>query len=147
MENKYFEIISRAIYVNKLHKRAIESQILDMKLSQGEHRILMYISRMEHCPSQKSLADAHCITPAAVTQILSSLEKKGLVVRHSSRDSRVNEIAITDKGRAIVAETKERFFNIDKEMFLGFSDIEMQEYYSFLKRLEENLDSLLGGRE
>ena len=118
-----------------------------MKLSQGEHRILMYISKMEHCPSQKSLAEAHCITPAAVTQILSSLEGKELVVRHSSRDTRVNEIVITDKGRAIVEETKERFLNIDKAMFSGFNDIEMEEYYSFLKRLEENLDSVLGGKE
>ena len=145
MENKYFEIISRAIYVNKLHKRAIESQISDMKLSQGEHRILMHISKMEHCPSQKSLAEAHCITPAAVTQILSSLEQKGLVVRHSSRDTRINEIEITDRGRTIVEETKERFFKIDKDMFSGFTDDELDEYYSFLNRLEYNLDKALGG--
>ncbi len=145
MDNRYFEIISRAIYVNKLHKRAIESQVLDMELSQGEHRILMHIYKEERCRSQKSLAEAHRITPAAVTQILTSLEEKGLIERRASRDCRFNEIIITNRGQSVVKETRTRFSDIDKEMFRGFTEKELSMYFDFLLRLENNLKTINGG--
>ena len=118
-----------------------------MQLSQGEHRILMYISNQKRCPSQKSLAQAHCITSAAVTQILSSLEEKGLIKRHASKDTRYNEIIITENGKRIVEETHQRFLDIDKKTFHGFSKEELNSYYGFLIKLEENLKTILGGNE
>jgi DNA-binding MarR family transcriptional regulator len=59
--------------------------------------------------SLKDLADAESITPPSMTRISTCLEDRGLVVRTAdAADRRVARLAITDAGRLLLEQTRER---------------------------------------
>ena len=88
-------------------------------------------------------AEAMGISPAAVTTTLKRLEKEGYISRAiTDEDNRRNEIRITDKGLSKVAESRVIFESVDKAMFEGFTEEEMETLLSFMERIEHNLDAV-----
>ena len=99
----------------------------------------MQLARCEKLPSQKELADYLDITPAAVTGALKKIEQDGYVERTLGQDNRYNELKITEKGRALVAKTRKLFSETYSLMFDGFSEEELDNYISYLGRLQTNI--------
>lgn len=59
--------------------------------------------------SLKDLAEAENITPPSMTRISTHLEEAGLVARaHDPADRRIARLAITEAGRAALAESRSR---------------------------------------
>jgi len=141
--NEHFPIVSKTIGVARLHKRAIEGAIDYMGINRSQHQILMALSHSGKINSQKEFAERIGVTPAAITQLLSSLEAEGLIERRQARDSRYNEILITERGRRIVESSKERFNFVDNAMFEGFSEEDKESFFAYLCRLEDNLKAFL----
>ena len=77
---------------------------------------------------------------AAVTTTLKRLEKEGYIARSTTdEDNRKNEIRITEAGRAAVDQSRALFYAVDKNMFKGMSEEELEAFTKVLERMRENL--------
>lgn len=72
--------------------------------ARGQGRILMILAEQEQI-SQRQLQEMLRIQPGSMSEILSKLERKGLLTRERGEDRRGNLLRITDAGRAAVTET------------------------------------------
>ena len=138
-DTKLRRAVEMMIRTGRMHKSLIESRARELGIHRTQHRILMLLARCEKLPSQKELAEHLDITPAAVTGALKKIEHDGYVERTLGHDNRYMELRITDKGRALVQETKRLFSEADASIFEGFSDEELDLYISSLEKLESNI--------
>ena len=128
------------IRVSHMHHAAIEGRIMKLGFHHSQHRMLMHLARYEHIPSQKELAEAMGITPAAVTTTLKRLEKEGYITRTvTDEDNRRNEIRITDAGLTAINESRALFDSVDHRMFNGISEEELKAFTATLERMRDNL--------
>ena len=141
MENTK-QLVHEFIAASKLHHRAIENAVRGMKIHHSGHRLLVHLSRCDVMPSQKEIAARFDISPAAVANNLKKLEKDGYIARKTDDgDTRCNRIAITEKGKAILDETKTLFEGVDEKMLEGLSQDERALLFSCLSRMKKNLTS------
>ena len=127
------------IRTDRMHKCMIDNRVRDIGIHRTQHRILMHLARHGKLPSQKELAERLDITPAAVTGALKKIEQDGYIERTLGHDTRFNEIKITEKGKAMVALTREMFSSADRAMFEGFTEEELDTYISCLEKLQANI--------
>ncbi len=139
------DAVHRYICVSHLHHSAIEGRVSRLGFHHSQHRTLMHLARYEHIPSQKELANAMGISPAAVTATLKRLEGDGYIARTiTDTDNRRNEIRITESGRRTVEESRAIFEAVDTAMFADFSDSELAVFTALLDRLQANLSAVEG---
>ncbi len=130
------------IRVMRRHHACVERRIGDLGIHHSQHRMLMHLARCERMPSQKELAEALGISPAAVATTLKKLEREGYIARAATdADNRRNEIRITDAGLAKVVESRTIFETVDSAMFAGFTPEEMATVIALLERMDRNLDA------
>ena len=127
--------------VNRTHRHLIEERVRAIGFHRTAHMTLMHLAKNDKSPSQRELAERFSITPAAVTGILKKLERDGYITRTAGQDTRFNEIAITDEGRRVVEHSRETFYEVDRAMFEGFSDSELESYLALLSRVCDNLEN------
>jgi len=141
MEKSLLEkAIGMMMRTDRMHRCLIEKSVRDIGMHRTAHMILMHIDREKHCPSQREIAEKFSITPAAATGILKNLEKEGYILRTIGKDTRYNEVSITEKGREVVERSKEVFYSVDASMFRGFSDGELQSYIEMLAKIQKNME-------
>lgn len=125
--------------VNRMHRAMIDSRVKEIGIHRTQHRILMRLARCGALPSQRELAEHLDITPAAVTGALKKIEQDGYIERTLGHDTRYNEIRITEKGMALVEETRRMFAEADASMFDGFTDEEIEVYIESLEKIYGNM--------
>ncbi len=107
----------------------------------GETAVLRAIEALENSdePTYPSLiADYLHISRPSVTSALSSLEKKGLIIRDpSARDRRRIEVAVTEQGRAYLEETSKE---VDLWCSTMIEAMGEETFTTFLSIIEEGLD-------
>ena len=104
----------KMIQVDRLHRSIFEKMQTAFGIHRSQHRLLMYLSRRDACPSQKDIAEHFGISSAAVAVSLKKLEDGGYISRKSPRkDSRVNTIALTKKGKELVEKSEDFFSRSD----------------------------------
>ncbi len=129
--------------VMRRHRACVERRIGDLGIHHSQHRMLMHLARYPNIPSQKELAEALGISPAAVATSLKRLEKEGYIARRvQGEDNRRNEIHITERGLAKVIESREIFDSVDRAMFEGFSNEELATLISMMEHIECNFDAI-----
>ena len=138
-DDKLARAIEMMIRTDHMHKAMIDSRVREIGIHRTQHRILMRLARCEKLPSQKELAEHLDVTPAAVCGALKKIEEDGYVERTLGQDNRYNELKITEKGRALVAKTRKLFSETYSLMFDGFSEEELDNYISYLGRLQTNI--------
>lgn len=130
----------KMIQVDRLHRSIFEKMHSAFGIHRSQHRILMYISKMDICPSQKDISEHFEISPAAVAVSLKKLEEAGYIRRESTKaDSRFNSITITDKGKTVVEKSIDFFSESDKAMFEHFTEDDYQNLDSCLEKMAEGL--------
>jgi MarR family transcriptional regulator, organic hydroperoxide resistance regulator len=93
--------------------------------------------------SSSELALAADLSPATTTEMLEALESAGLVRRaRSERDRRVVLTALTERGRALVAERHALYEPRWRAAFAEFSEQELQTTATVLDRMAEMFDDL-----
>ena len=137
------EAVRIMIRVMRRHHACVERRIGDLGIHHSQHRMLMHLARRrEEIPSQKELAEAMGISPAAAATTLKRLEREGYITRTiTDSDNRKNEIRITDEGYAKVMEGWEIFEAVDRSMFAGFSPEEIEAFTAYMRRISANLDA------
>lgn len=142
-DSPHMRLVCIFLRIMRRHHAHVERRIGDLGLHHSQHRMLMHLARQEgELPSQKELAEALGISPAAVTTTLKRLEKEGYISRTiTDEDNRRNEIRITEQGLSKVVESREIFETADRAMFEGFTEAEMATLLSFMERIDRNLDA------
>lgn len=91
--------------LEKMH-RQLFSQVLSelnkVKVHMGQYNLLYFLDDEGVCPMTRAARGLY-VTTSAVTAMTDGLVKKGMVKRkRGTRDRRIVEISITDKGEKIV---------------------------------------------
>ena len=133
-------LIGKMIRTNRLHRSYVEKITRDAGIHRSQHHILIYLMKAATPPSQKELAAAFEITPAAIAMSLKKMEQKGLIERITSPDdSRVNLIAISEKGKEIMESNKLLMEKTDRAMIEGVTETEFEAFASVLDKFVSNL--------
>ncbi len=142
-KEKLHAAIRMMITTDRMHKRLFDTKLCDIGIHRSAHMILINIHKNGGIGSQKQLAEIVGITPAAVTGALKTLEKNGYITRTLGRDSRYNEVNITEAGEALLASSKSMFTEVDKTLFEGFTEEEFDMYISCLNKMQSNMEKQL----
>ena len=142
-DSPHIRAVWRFNRIMRRHHAHVERCICALGIHHGQHRMLVHLARHEgELPSQKELAEIMGVSPAAVTTTLKRLEKEGYISRTiTDEDNRRNEIRLTEEGAAKVVEGREIFESVDRAMFAGFTEEEMDTFLSMLARIDQNLDA------
>lgn len=91
---------------------------------------------------QRDLENEFGITRSTASKVLILLEKKGLISRENvSHDARLKRITLTEKSREIGCMMQADGGRVEECLTKGFSQEELETLYSFLDRLQANIDS------
>ncbi len=120
-------------------KNKLRPRMAAIGLSTGQPKILRYLSQREGC-MQKDIAEALDIEPATISQILSNMERSGLIQRSEPAERRRAEsVSITDKGK----ESFEKWLlicgDVESISLDGFSEDEKKRFMNYLSRMYRNL--------
>lgn len=136
------EAMGLLLLVTRMHHSEVERRVGTLGIHHSQHRMLMRLSQKDPITSQRELADAMSISPAAVTATLKWLEKEGYISRSmGTDDNRRNNVHITEAGRTKVEESHRIFDAMDQQAFDGFSQEELDTLMSLLHRVADNLRS------
>ena len=108
--------------------------------SVGEGIHLRYDTLFPHFNKKEELAEHLEITPAAVTGVLQRLEGEGYIERTLGADNRFNEISITEKGRETVKLSREAFRKVDRAIFDGLNDEEVDVFIEIVGKIKKNAE-------
>ena len=138
-------IIRSISHTDRMHHYCIEKRIQQLGIHRSQHMILMYLARNDKVPSQNELAEEFHVSKAAIANTMKSLEKSGYICRVADEaDTRKNIINITDKGRSIVEMSRKEFDAVDKAMFNGITEEQLEVFCEVLDMLRNNLRGLEG---
>lgn len=133
-------IIKSMSHTDRMHHCCIEKRIQQLGIHRNQHMILMYLAHNEQVPSQKELARVFNVSTAAIANTMKNLEKGGYICRAADEeDTRKNIIKITEKGRNIVEISKNEFDAVDKEMFKGITEEQLEVFCEVMDALKSNL--------
>ena len=146
--NKEKDALFRAFHRELRHMLRIHHAVCDSKIKAfgihpSQHMLLMHLAEKKEIASQKELAEHMHISPAALAVSLGKLEAGDYIEKETSpSDSRVNTLTITEKGRALVCDSKRIFDGIDAEMFRGIPLDALLTLIETLKAMHANLNNM-----
>ena len=92
--------------------------------------------------SQKLLSDASLKDKASITRIVSTLEKKNLVVRVPDQiDHRVNRVVLTAAGKKLLVDAIPIMNKTREEVASGIPEAEIQVFKDVLAKIISNLEN------
>ena len=92
--------------------------------------------------SQKLLSDASLKDKASITRIVSTLEKKNLVVRVPDQiDHRVNRVVLTAAGKKLLVDAIPIMNKTREEVASGIPETEIQVFKDVLAKIISNLEN------
>ena len=89
---------------------------------------------------QKDIEEYFTITRSTASRVLSLMEKKELISRESvAIDARLKRILLTDKARQVETLMTEDSLRLEKDLFKGFSQEEIDNLLSYFSRMKDNM--------
>jgi len=133
------DLIPRLVRAHNALLGAFEKQC---GLHLARWRLLFCIGRLGQC-SQRELAHSTTMEPAAVTRILTDLDRLGLIRRTTSaQDARQLDVVLTPTGETLTRETAARRATFLSAALEGFTPDEAKMLDDLLGRLQANLLTL-----
>jgi DNA-binding MarR family transcriptional regulator len=108
-------------------------------LYRGQAILLMILSH-EDGMSHSEIAAKLQISPAAATKVIKRMEQAGYLQRRADPDDeRVSRVYLQDKGRAVIAEIDRAFGELDRAMFDGLLESDLEQFRNLLTHMQANL--------
>jgi DNA-binding MarR family transcriptional regulator len=121
-------------------RRALDAALRDLGITTPQFSLLSVLE-VEPGLSGAKLARASVLTPQTTNGILVALERSGHVDRTpDDRDGRVLQVQLTDAGRALVAQARERVQEVERRMTAELSDAEVAQLRRWLVACARSLD-------
>ncbi|HNY17083.1 MAG TPA: MarR family transcriptional regulator [Treponemataceae bacterium] len=135
-EGDFHRLLARTF---RMHAKRSHGDLAEIGISHGQPRVLHYLSEHDGC-IQKEIADTFDLEPATVTDILSIMEKGGLIERKNDpADRRALRVYLTPKGAVTHGKVEAIFARVEREAFAGFTGADKRQAFAVLARLYENL--------
>ena len=133
--------------INKVSTK-VKREITNLKklhdideLSGENGRVLGFIYHNKEKIYQKDIEKEFGITRSTASNTISLLEKKGFLKRNNSEeDQRLKSLVLTEKGIDHVKIVSYELSKFDKEIEDNFTDDELNQFISYLEKLEKILD-------
>jgi DNA-binding MarR family transcriptional regulator len=96
------------------------------------------------------VSDLHnnIFTKPAISQFLNALENKGYVRREIDRsDRRKITVSLTDEGRGILDESREKTDRLLEKVILRFGEEKTREFLGLLARMTDSMEEVRGEEE
>lgn len=130
--------------LHRAHVNALQAELNARGLSDLGSPMILFI--LDHhgdrgeIASQRELAQALRVSPAAIATSLKSMERMGYVEKRVDKsDARRNRVIITDKGIMAVKQCKEVFAEIDRRMMEEFTPQEQEDLNRLHQKMFNNL--------
>ena len=108
-------------------------------LSKQQFIVLKYLHEQDG-RIQNDLAFITDRSKTALTRLIQTMEKKGLVYREtSSKDMRINHVYLTEEGRKTWNESLPHFLDIVRELQNGVSEDDLLKVQSTLEQIQKNI--------
>ncbi len=118
-------------------QKELDSRQLGITVDQW---VLLKVIEENEGASQKDLAIKSVRDPASITRTLDILQKKGLIVRQLIPNNRRQySIHLTDVGKLFIGENMDMINRHRAKSLEGFSQKEIEQFKSFLLRVQENM--------
>ncbi|WP_333651467.1 MarR family winged helix-turn-helix transcriptional regulator [Lacrimispora sp.] len=128
--------------IMKLHRSILDERSKETGVYRSQHQILMMLADHSNV-SQKEIAKRLYVSTATIAVSVKKLEKGGYITRvMDQEDNRMNQLCLTEKGKNMVGNSREFFHNVEKQMFHGFSNEELEIMKEYLDRIYENLSQI-----
>lgn len=102
----------------------------------SQKRILIILDEAGGSITQRDLTERLGIQPGSASEVIAKLEHAGQIRRTPSRtDRRTADIQLTESGKRLAAEARERRICRHQEMFSCLSDDEKEELLSLLEKI------------
>lgn len=138
MERTFHMLLYRAFHAQRNYLRPCLGEI---GLEVGQPKLLAYLAGNEPC-QQRQLADYFEIDSAAVSRMLDSMEKKGLITRRTDKTSRrSNSVELTETGRQANQIWQSHCQEMETIMLAGFTPTEQEQFANYLSRAYQNFRS------
>jgi MarR family transcriptional repressor of emrRAB len=125
-----------------IEKKMIEVSNTTLKpygLNYAMYQVLV-ISLGSESTSATALADATGERPTNLTHLCDELEKRALIERHRDHhDRRRVQIALTEKGRALLSELQPLMWDIWRARYQGSNAAERKQLLELMRRQYQNL--------
>jgi DNA-binding MarR family transcriptional regulator len=126
-----------------LLRRALRTMRRDVReqvdLTPSRHRLLRVVARAAEPQRQTALATALDVVPRSITSLVDDLERLGLVERRPDpTDRRATLVALTDEGRAVLAEADRQRRRHAEELLGRLAPPEQDELLRLLHRLVDD---------
>lgn len=93
--------------------------------------------------TQKALTEIADVEQPSMAQLLSRMERDGLIQRTPDpQDRRSNLVRLTEQGEAAVPAVRESLDYFNTRAYAGFSEEERVNFVQMLQRIINNLESL-----
>ncbi|MDE7264221.1 MAG: MarR family transcriptional regulator [Anaeroplasmataceae bacterium] len=111
------------------------------ELTDSNGYILSYLMKhKDEIITQKRIEEALGITRSTASIVLSRMEKNQLIMKIPlERDSRSNQIHITEKGKLMCEAVNEEISEFEKLLQKNFTDEELELFLSFIERMKKNI--------
>ena len=135
VERTFHMLLYRAFHAQRNYLR---SYLGEVGLEVGQPKLLGYLFFHGPC-RQSQLAGYFDIDSAAVSRMLDSLERSGLILRKADENNRrCNQVQLTDRGRQAYEVWLERCRETEEVMLQGFTPQEQAQFADFLSRAYQN---------
>lgn len=88
---------------------------------------------------QKDLEKVLEIRKSTCSQVLSTMEEKGLIARSAVKDGRYKKITITELGEKVHSEAEKNIINLEMKIRNGLSEEELSTFFSIMEKMKNNL--------
>lgn len=129
----------RLMLLQMLRRRSMHGPCFANEIVPGQYPLLNYLSRHPDA-TQQELANMLFVSPASVAQSTKRLQKAGLLEKASDPENlRKNRLRVTPAGQDAVDSVREAIDTLDKRLFEGFAESELETLSAMLDRLIRNL--------
>ena len=127
------------VNVCRLHHTRADQSMERIGLFRGQAFLLMILSQHDGM-THSEIAEKLEISPAATTKVIKRMERAGYLQRQADpADERVSRVYLRDGGRALIAEIERAFGKLNRMMFDGLSEPELERFRDLLAHMAANL--------
>lgn len=126
------QIKKRIVKIYKSHK---------INISASKVKILLYLKDNNNV-TNTDLERITALSKSSVSEIITSMEKEGLIIRENSKiDNRVNFIKPTKYALSILDIVKEEIDNLSKSLEKSITKEELEIFYKVITKMKNNLET------
>lgn len=133
--------IGRSIHIlSRLIKRRIDEAVSKYNVTSVQCAVIEFISHKKGDVFAKDIESKFSMRRATVAEILSLMEKNGLIKRlEYKEDGRLKKIILTQKALKIKKDINKEIEKFEIEIKQGFSEKELQEFVKLINKMSSNL--------